>query len=498
MQLPENVRETIKKYSMLSEDDSVLIGLSGGTDSVCLTGILVKLKKDFNLSAINAVYVDHGLRPDEVENERIFCRNFCDSLGIGFISRSVDVESYAKDRKLSKQEAARNLRYRVFEEVSVEVKATKIALGHNADDQAETFMMRLLRGSGTKGLSGIPPTRNLGVRGQGSGIKKNISIIRPLIETERKDIEEFLSQNSSLPGLAQRSRAGVTRHSSPPFMVDSSNFKTDYLRNWIRHKIMSELKKKNPDLIKAIGRASDILRDEDTYLETIVNKTLMRLISRKSSNTVELFLGPLETMEKPILRRILRRVIDGTEGLRGMSFINIEDIISLINEGRAGDRLYLSKSVRAVKEYSLIVITSDAPVKISEYELQPPCKVVIREAGAVIEALFVVIDSIREEEGRVPDDGKSSVLLDAGVLDFPLKIRPRANGDFFFPSGFGRKKKLQDFFVDEKVPRDDRDKIPIVLSGNDIVWIAGYRADDRFRVTGKTEKILRLIISKTK
>ncbi|MEK6529037.1 MAG: tRNA lysidine(34) synthetase TilS, partial [Nitrospirota bacterium] len=273
--------------------------------------------------------------------------------------------------------------------------------------------------------------------------------------------------------------------------VDSSNLKTDYLRNWIRHKIMPELKKKNPDLIKAIGRASDILRDEDAYLETIVNKTLMRLISRKSSNTVELFLGPLETMEKPILRRILRRVIDGTEGLRGMSFINIEDIISLINEGRAGDRLYLSKSVRAVKEYSLIVITSEAPVKIAEYELQPPCKVVIREAGAVIEALF-------EEESRVPGDGKSSVLLDAGVLDFPLKIRPRANGDFFFPSGFGKKKKLQDFFVDEKVPRDDRDKIPIVLSGNDIVWIAGYRADERFGVTGKTEKNLRLIISKTK
>lgn len=490
MQLPEKVRETIKKYSMLSEDDSVLIGLSGGTDSVCLTGILVKLKKDFNLSAINAVYVDHGLRPDEVENERIFCRNFCDSLGIGFISKSVDVESYAKDRKLSKQEAARELRYRVFEDVSAEVKATKIALGHNADDQAETFMMRLLRGSGTKGLSGIPPVRRLAYSVQRTAptVKNNVLIIRPLIETERKDIEEFLSVHC-LPAGEAGSR--FTVHSSPPFVVDSSNLKTDYLRNWIRHKIMPELKMKNPDLIKAICRASDILRDEDAYLEAIVNKTLMRLISRKSSSTVELFLGPLETMEKPILRRILRRVIDGTEGLRGMSFINIEDIISLINEGRAGDRLYLSKSIRAVKEYSLIVITSEAPVKIAGYELRPPCKVVIREAGAVIEALF-------EGEGRVPADGKSSALLDAGSLDFPLKIRPRANGDFFFPSGFGRKKKLQDFFVDEKVPRDERDKIPVVLSGNDIVWIAGYRADERFRVTGKTEKILRLIISKGK
>jgi tRNA(Ile)-lysidine synthase len=481
MQLPEKVKETIKKYSMLSENDSVLIGLSGGTDSVCLTGILVKFKKDFNLSAINAVYVDHGLRPDEVENEKIFCRNFCDSLGIGFVSKSVDVKNYAKDRKLSKQEAARELRYQVFEEISIKVNATKIALGHTADDQAETFLIRLLRGSGTKGLSGIPPVRSLAYSLQRTAftVKNNISIIRPLIEIERDEIEKFLAVNSSL----------VTCHSSLPFVVDSSNLKTDYLRNWIRHKIIPELKKKNPDLIKAIGRASDILRDEDAYLETIVNKTLMRLISRKSSNTVELFIRPLETMEKPILRRILRRVIQETGGLRGMGFIHIEDIISLIKEGRAGDRLYLSKGVRAVKEYSLMIITSEPPIKIAEYELQPPCKVAVSGAGVIIEALF-------EEENRVPGDGKSSVLLDAGAVNFPLKIRPRADGDFFFPFGFGKKKKLQDFFVDEKVPRDDRDKIPIVLSGNDIVWVAGYRADERFRVTGKTEKFLRLIISR--
>lgn len=470
MNVLKKVEETIKKYSMLSEGDSVLIGLSGGPDSVCLSIVLNELKNDFNLS-LHAVYVDHGLRPDEVKNEIKFCRDFCGSSGISFSSKSVDVKRYAKDRKLNRQEAARELRYSAFEKIASETGTTRIALAHNADDQAETFLMRLLRGSGPKGLSGIPPVR----RAEG----RSLTIIRPLIETEKKEIEEFLAVNSSL----------ITRHSSLSFMVDSSNLQTDYFRNWMRQNIIPGLKKQNPSLIKTICRSADVLREEDAYLETVVNKTLMRLISRKSSDTVELFLVPLETMEKAVLRRALRKVIEETGSLRGINFTHLDDIINLVKEGRAGDRLHLPKKIRVIKEYSTLKITSAEPVKIAEYELQPPCEVAIREAGIVIKALF---------EKKIEDsgNGRSSVLLDAGGMKFPLKVRPRADGDFFYPSGLGKKKKLQDFFVDEKIPRDERDRIPVVLSGNDIVWISGYRADERFRVTDRTEKYLRFIISK--
>ncbi len=481
MELSKRVRETIKKHSMLSENDSILLGLSGGPDSVCLALILDEIKKDFNLS-VNAVYVNHGLRPDEVENEEEFCKDLCDNLGIGFSSKSVDVKKYAKDRKLNKQEAARELRYKVYEEISNQVNATKIALGHTANDQTETFLMRLLRGSGQKGLSGIPP-----VRGR---------IIRPLIEVERKDIEEFLAVDCLPAGeagspITTQSKCSPKSDSfSPPFIIDSSNLKTDYFRNWVRQIIIPELKKQNPALIKTICRSADILREEDAYFEIVVTKTLMRLISRKSNDTVELFLIPLENMEKPILRRVLRRVIEEMETLRGIGFVHLEDIISLIKAGRAGDRLYLPKGIRVIKGYSLLIMTSTEPVKIAEYELQPPCEVAIKGAGLVIKASF-------EKRGEDLGDGKSSVLLDAGAMNFPLKVRPRANGDFFFPLGLGKKKKLQDFFVDEKIPRDERDKIPVVLSGNDVVWVSGYRADERFRITDKTEKFLRLIILKT-
>ena len=473
MDILTKVKKTINKYSMLSDGDCVLIGLSGGPDSVCLAVILDKLRKDFNLS-FYAVYIDHGLRPNEIRAERDFCENLSAKLGMHFISKSIDVIKYAEDNKLNKQEAARNLRYEVFKEVSKELKATKIALGHNADDQAETFFMRLVRGGGTKGLSGIPPTRDLGVR-------KSILIIRPLIEIERNDIEKFLSQNSSL----------VTRHSSLPFMVDSSNLKKDYFRNWLRITVIPELKKRNPSLTQNICRTMDILREENDYLELIVTKTLMRLISRKSEDTVELFIAPLVTMERPLLRRVIRRVVSETEGLRGIDFIHIEDMIALIKTGKPGNSIYLPRGVRVIKEYALFVITSELPVKIAGYELNPPGEINIKEANVLIKAVF-------EEDNRDLGDGRSSVLLDAGKMNVPLIIRPRNYGDFFFPLGFGKKKKLQDFFVDEKVPRNKRDSIPIIVSGNDIVWVAGYRADERFKVTEKTEKLLRLIISRLK
>ncbi|MEN8262644.1 MAG: tRNA lysidine(34) synthetase TilS [Nitrospirota bacterium] len=460
MDLIQKVHKTILGYSMLSGKDHVLIGLSGGPDSVCLAIVMDRLKTEFNLS-LSAVYIDHGLRPDEIKGEIDFCKRFCDDRQIDFYSRSVDVRTYVRDKGSNVQQAARELRYRVYEEMANQVGASKIVLGHNADDQAETVLMRLLRGSGRKGLSGIPPVRS--------------EIIRPLIDCSRKEIEDFISDVRAI------------HESSLNYVVDSSNLKEDYFRNWIRLKFMDEIKTRNPSVIHDICRTADIIREEDDYLEIVVTKTLMRLISRKSDSSIELFLVPLGTIEKPVLRRVLRRAIDAVKGLRGIDFVHVEDIMKLIKKGRSGDRLDLPKGIRVIKDYSLLKISTEEPARIGEYELQPSSEVQIREAGIRLKA---VVDAELQQE----TDGKTEALFDADAVRFPLKIRPRFEGDFFYPSGFGKRKKLQDFFVDEKVPRDERDRVPIVLSENDIIWIAGYRADDRFKVTGKTENILRLII----
>ena len=453
-----SIIKTINKHSLLKGGETVLVGLSGGPDSVCLLTVLHRIKDDFHLT-IRAVYVDHNLRPGETPSEIAFCRDICGKMNVDFRVKPVDVKGYVKTYKLNKQEAARELRYKAFYEAAQETSADKIALAHNADDQAETVFMRLVRGTGPSGLTGIPAKRG--------------ALIRPLLEIERAEIEDFLeSENISS-------------------VIDSSNLQTDYFRNRFRLMIMPELKKMNPGLIQSVNRTVSILQEEERYLGIIVTKTLMKMISRKTERRIELFLSPMEAMDIVILRRVLRRAVNETEGLKGIGFIHIEDIIRLIKDGKSGDRLYLPKGIRAIKDYSLLVITSEEPRQISSYELQVPGEVAIVGAGVVIRASY-------EEEAGDFGDGKTMVVLDAADMHVPLKIRPRKPGDWFYPYGFGKRKKLQDFFVDEKVARDERDSIPLVLSGDDIVWVAGYRADNRFRVSGNTKKFLRLVIVKGK
>jgi tRNA(Ile)-lysidine synthase len=446
---------------MLSGDEKVLIGLSGGPDSVCLLHILHELKVQFRLD-LNAVYIDHGLRPAETGGELKFCGDLCKSLKIPFSTKTVPVRSYAKEQKMNLQEAARNLRYMAFEETAYESGCRKIALGHTADDQAETLLMHLFRGSGTTGLAGIPPVRK--------------NIIRPLIDIEKKDIEKYLAD----------SRIG--------YITDSSNLRQAYLRNRIRLSFMPVIREFNPDIVRTLSKTASLFRDEDRYFEIIVTKTLMKLISRKTGSRIELFLSPFDIMDKVIMRRVLRRAIDSTSSLRSISFIHIEDIIDLIKRGKPGDRLYLPKGIRTIKGYSTLIITSDKPVPLNACALAVPGDTVLKEAGMVIKASIYPSEETSME--NISGLWTYTGIFDADKLHMPLTARPRENGDAFYPFGFGKRKKLQDFFTDLKVPRDERCRVPLIVSGKDIIWVVGYRGDDRFQVNTETKSILRLEVKK--
>jgi tRNA(Ile)-lysidine synthase len=450
--LIEKAEKTIRKNSLLAKGDSVLVGFSGGPDSTCLLYLLHALKEKYQLQ-ICSLYINHNLRPLEVPAEIAFCRKFCEGLGIPFMVESIEVISFGKKYRMNKQEAARELRYQAFGKAAAEIGANKVALAHNGDDQAETLFMRLVRGAGPTGLSGIPVKRD--------------NIIRPLLEIGREEIEGFLEIRNIVP------------------VTDSSNLREDYFRNMIRIRLMPVLKQANPNLLQSLTHTMEILREEERYFGILVTKTLMKLISRKSQKRIELFLSPMEAMEVVILRRVLRRAISETEGLRGIGFLHIEDIIALIKSGKNGDRLVLPRNIRVIREYALLVIISEEPVRIAEYTLELPGKAVIVGARQVVTAAM-------EEKSVQFGDGKLSVLLDAEKMNFPLTVRPRRPGDYFYPMGFGRKKKLQDLFVDLKIARDERDSIPIVAFGDDIVWVAGYRADERFKVTETTKKFVRL------
>jgi len=452
MDIVGKVIETIRKYSMLSRGDRVVVGLSGGADSVCLLRLLHKLRDEFGIE-LSAAYIDHGLRPAEIPGEIAFCGGLCASLGVSFHTRSVDVISYARQRGINKQEAARELRYGALEEIAAAEQATKLALGHNADDQAETMLMRLMRGTGPSGLAGIPPVRK--------------HIIRPLIGIERDQIEEFLKAEN----------AG--------YVSDSSNEEDRYLRNRIRHSLMPVIRTLYPEAVKTMGRAAAIFRDEERYFEILVTKALMKLVSRKTDTAIELFLAPLEIMDPVMFRRVLRRAIDSTKGLRGIGFVHIEDIAALIKSGKAGDRLYLPRSIRVIRGYATLHLTSDRPEKLGAYSLKAPGDLVLREAALVLRCALSEGNSAAQY-----GDGKTSAAFDADKAPFPLVVRPRAPGDYFHPSGFGKRKKLQDYFVDEKIPRDMRDTVPLLVSGDSIAWVAGYRSDERFRVDKETKRVL--------
>lgn len=456
MDILKKVKQTIEKYNMLSTADHVLVGLSGGPDSVCLLQVLNMLKTEYRLK-ISAAYIDHGLRPDDVPKEIEFCKQLCDSLNIPFYTQSIDVREFSKTEKISIQEAARILRYGALDHISINIKAHKIAVAHNADDQAETVIMRLLRGAGPAGLSGIPPVRK--------------KIIRPLIEVERAEIEKFLSEKNI------------------SYIIDPSNESLKYLRNRIRKTLMPAIKSISPQAIKIISKTAEILREENDYINVSVTKALMRLMSRKTDKTVELFCNPMEVLNIVILRRALRVAIDSVRDLKGLTFDHIEDIIKLIKTGKPGDRIYLPKGIRAIKGYSTLTVTAELPKKLSTYEINEPADLDLKECNKVLS-----LREIKREELQDFGDGKNTIYADMDKVKFPLIVRGRKPGDYFYPFGFDKKKKLQDFFVDEKVPRDERDTVPVIESNGDIVCIAGYRLDDRFKIDDNTKRCLQIKI----
>jgi tRNA(Ile)-lysidine synthase len=451
-EIQDKVKNTIEKYSMISSGDRILVGLSGGADSVCLL-ILLNNLKDVLCIELSAAYIDHGFRPNETPAEMDFCSKLCRSNNVAFSTSKVDAAAYADSNALNKQEAARILRYEALEKIASQTGANTIALAHNADDQAETVIMHLVRGSGPLGLSGIPPVRK--------------NIIRPLIGTDRGGIEEYLAENSL------------------DYITDSSNLKDDYLRNRIRHFIMPSLKNINNDLIGAIIRTTDILRDEERYFEILVTKTLMKMISRKSDSSIELFISPMEHMDTALLRRVLRRAVSETRSLKGLGLEHIEDLIGLIKSGKAGDRIYLPHSIRAIKAYSTLILTSEPPAKLGEHIVYEPGDVVLKEASIVLRLSIVGRDEI-DDLG----DGRKSACLDAGRIKFPIAIRSRRAGDFFYPGGFGKKKKIQDYFVDQKIARDERDSVPLLIADDNIAWVVGHRIDERYKVDDTTDRVL--------
>ncbi len=455
----EKVKKTIEKFRLLERGDKVVVALSGGPDSTALLSALYDLRREYNLK-LHIAHLDHMLRGKaEVKKDYDYVLNLANRLKLPFCLGKAKVPEYAKDRGLSLEEAAREMRYEFLFNIAKDINADKIALGHTLDDQAETVLMRLIRGAGLSGLRGIPPKRRLNGK----------FIIRPLIEVWRKDIEAYLR------GLKIKARQ------------DSTNLMPKFLRNRIRHELIPYLEKFNPNIKGVLARdAQNFLYDYEV-LAAIVDKAF-KSCAKVRRDSVDIKLRNLISRPNGLRRQILRKAIEASKGnLRSIDYSLIEKLEDLI-KSRKGS-LDLPDKIRVTRIRGTLIFHRLKDVKISKLriyrELSVPGRTFIPELNLSFDAKFIKGKSKFKKSRHLE-------YLDYGKVKLPLYLRTWQEGDRFKPLGMSGEKKLQDFFVDEKIRRNRRGSIPLIVSGGKIIWVCGLRLSEDVKITKDTKKILQL------
>ncbi|MBI4743825.1 MAG: tRNA lysidine(34) synthetase TilS [Actinobacteria bacterium] len=458
--LKEKVLLTIEKYNMLKSNDKVLVAVSGGPDSLTLLHLLLQIKPEYNLD-LHIFHLDHMMRGEHSRKDAAFVKDTANRFQIASTILSFDVPSFIKKKHFSKQEGARKIRYQLLEEVADKTGSDKIALGHTLDDQVETVLMRLIRGSGLEGLKGIPPVRD--------------KYIRPLIEITRKEVEEYCVQNNIVP------------------VIDSSNFSMEYLRNRLRNDLIPYIAENyNPDFKNVVSDTAKILTDDYYVLQEIVLDRLNQ-IANFDENVVRIKLEDFDMLSLSMKRNVLRESIRFIKGdLDSIEFKHLEMIVQSVDNSNMS--LDLPCNLNIYREYKDIVIAKKESAKI-----QPEKIILIIPGITKFSHLGIeVIASLKKINEIKSFNEKTKAYLDADTLGFPLVARMRYDGDRFIPLGSGGTKKLQDFLVDEKIPKRKRDKIVIVESNQCVVWVGGLRIDDRFKITDKTNNVLILELRESK
>ena len=324
------VLETIKRYNLIENGDRLVLGVSGGPDSIAMLNILNDIRNDKKLHIefdIIVAHVNHLIREEAKDDER-FVKDFCKRINVPFYSKSIDVQKVANNNKIGTEEAGRNARYDFFDEVLAKTNSNKIAIAHNKNDKVETMIMNILRGSGTTGLRGIEPI-------------KNNKYIRPLIECERSEIEEYCVQNNIEP------------------RIDRTNFENIYTRNKIRNVVIPYIKKEfNPNIIKTMDRLSELVKEEDEYLENTVKSKYKELILEENEKEYVMDLKKFNKLEKVIKSRLLLYTISRLLGTtKGIEKIHIEDIIKLCEKNIGDKYLTPNKNIKVlVKNHKIYFI----------------------------------------------------------------------------------------------------------------------------------------------
>lgn len=478
MTISARVLRTIRQHGLVAPGGGVLVALSGGPDSVALVHLLRDLEADGHVRVAGLAHFNHQLRGSESDADEAFCRSIGADLGLPFECGCGDVRAAAREQGRSIEDAARVLRYAFLERAADVLAADSIAVGHSRDDQAETFLLRLLRGSGPQGLAGILPRAG--------------RVVRPLLDIPRSELRAY---------AAGRRLA---------FREDPTNQDLEIPRNRVRHELIPYLEREfSPGIGAVLAREASIARaDEDHLRREAIDLARSVVLTREGESGVsEIDTGALTSLHPSLAARVARMALQAQAPGAFIGFDQIERFLEFARSGRAGAALSLPGQ-QAVHTGLRIVLgpgpprsprrpggASNAPANFFSFPLSIPGEVRLDKQGWAISAERAESTAPGENPGHTGGrNGRgASVEVAAEPLSLPLSIRSRRAGDRFCPPGLGHRKKLQDFLVDRKIPRETRDSLPLVVDGDDrIVWVVGQAVAEDFRVTGASRGVILL------
>ena len=472
MDLIEKFKGTIKKYEMLGQGEKVLVALSAGPDSIALMDLLNRLKADFALDLVVAHY-HHKLRGRSADLDEKLAKVTAQKYRLEFIPGAAAPDWHKKIRG-SMEELARKMRYEFLLASADKIKADRIAVGHNANDLAESFFINLLRGSGLLGLAGMPPRRD--------------KIIRPLVETTRDEIMDYLHDR------------GI------PFRIDKSNLDRKIPRNRIRAELIPMLKTYNPKIVEALVRTSELLRKDELLMESKSREAFSKL-ARKNETRVSFSATRFSAQPKAIQRRLVRHAIEHLKkDLRRIGSEHLFELERLIDSNTASFEIGLPAGIRIRKSYDQLFLENAFASKSSGFEpvlLKPPMTKTVSISPQHEIEVELLPSEFKEFKRDQKKRKKRKSIFESGVDqdflafdDFTGKLMLRASkpGDRLQPLGMKGRRKLKEIFVDLEIPREQRAFYPVLASEKELLWVPGYGLSEKVKVRPDSKKIFRLRI----
>lgn len=453
--------ETIDKHNMISDGDKIIVALSGGPDSVCLIHLLNRLKESRNLE-IYAAHLNHQIRGIEAQMDAMYVSELCNKLNIPVFIKSVDVPAYCEKNGLSLEEGARKVRYEMLYEIKRRTGSNKIAVGHNMNDQAETVIMRIMRGTGLQGLRGIEYVREDG-------------IIRPILDIERKDIEEYCTKNELDP------------------KIDKTNLESIYTRNRIRLELIPYMKEHfNGNVIESIVRLSNSMKSDGDYIDSESMKAYKEVCTI-DENSVEINIDKFLELHEAIKNRVIRFSIRDVLG--DTNFVDqkhIEEVIQFIRTSKNGKVINLPRGVFVYRKLDTILFTME---EIKEenlefnYNIPKDGFIKIKELGLLIDSSKISIEKYRSLK-----KDEMVKAIDFDKVKGGITVRNRKPGDKIKLKG--GTKKIKDLFIDLKIPREDRNRVPILVDEDGVILAGEYRVSENYKIDETTKNVLKLSIKK--